>query len=394
MTLNYIWVGFFIVAFIVAIFKTLSGNPEIFSLIVNSIFERAELGFKLSLGLTGIMALWLGIMRIGEKGGAINILSRLFAPLLEKLFPEIPKNSKAHGAIIMNISANMLGLDNAATPLGLKAMKELQLENPEKNKASDAQILFLVLNTSGLTLIPTSIIALRATAMAENNIVGNPADVFLPILIATYCSTIAGLIFVSILQKINLFQKTILAYLGSATIIIGMLIWYLINHKNQIEIKCLRPATVSGFSERLRLDLTVNKLTFDAYYKKKIFVDGGAQIRPTVNLKDIIRVVDQLLFAKKKFKNNIYNMGFENLSIMQVAKRIQKKTGAKLIVKKKVDIRSYRQDSSRLIKTGVKPKFNIDDSIDELILHFSQKKINQFGENNFNLIKMKKLNVK
>ena len=167
-----------------------------------------------------------------------------------------------------------------------------------------------------------------------------------------------------------------------------------LSYKNQIEIKCLRPATVSGFSERLRLDLTVNKLTFDAYYKKKIFVDGGAQIRPTVNLKDIIRVVDHLLFAKKKFKNNIYNMGFENLSIMQVAKRIQKKTGAKLIVKKKVDIRSYRQDSSRLIKTGFKPKFNIDDSIDELILHFSQKKINQFGENNFNLIKMKKLNVK
>lgn len=236
MTLNYIWVGFFIVAFIVAIFKTLSGNPEIFSLIVNSIFERAELGFKLSLGLTGVMALWLGIMRIGEKGGAINILSKLFAPLFSKLFPEIPTNSKAHGAIIMNISANMLGLDNAATPLGLKAMKELQEENSDKNKASNAQILFLVLNTSGLTLIPTSIIALRATAMAENNITGNPADVFLPILIATYCSTIAGLIFVSILQKINLFQKTILAYLGSATMAIGLLIWYLFNHKNQIEI--------------------------------------------------------------------------------------------------------------------------------------------------------------
>tara|TARA_X000000950_G_scaffold277205_1_gene366256 strand:+ start:285 stop:1532 length:1248 start_codon:yes stop_codon:yes gene_type:complete len=236
MTLNYIWVGFFIVAFIVAIFKTLSGNPEIFSLIVNSIFERAELGFKLSLGLTGIMALWLGIMRIGEKGGAINILSKLFAPLFSKLFPEIPTNSKANGAIIMNISANMLGLDNAATPLGLKAMKELQEENLDKNKASNAQILFLVLNTSGLTLIPTSIIALRATAMAENNITGNPADVFLPILIATYCSTIAGLIFVSILQKINLFQKTILSYLGSATMAIGLLIWYLFNHKNQIEI--------------------------------------------------------------------------------------------------------------------------------------------------------------
>jgi len=167
-----------------------------------------------------------------------------------------------------------------------------------------------------------------------------------------------------------------------------------LSYKSQIEIKCLRPATVSGFSERLRLDLTVNKLTFDAYYKKKLFVEGGTQIRPTVNLKDIVRVVDHFLFTKKKFKDNIYNMGFENLSIMQVAKRIQKKTGAKLVVKKKVDIRSYRQDSSRLIKTGFTPKFNIDDSIDELILHFSQKKLSQFGKNNFNLIKMKKLNVR
>ena len=236
MTLNYIWVSFFIIAFLVAIFKTLGGNPEIFTLIVNSIFERAELGFKLSLGLTGIMALWLGIMRIGEKGGAVKILSKLFSPLLNKLFPELPKNSKAHGSIIMNISANILGLDNAATPLGLKAMKELQHENSVKDTASNSQILFLVLNTSGLTLIPTSIIALRATAMAENNITGNPTDIFLPILIATYCSTLAGLIFVSIFQKINLFQKTILAYIGTATMLIGLLVWYLINHKDQIEV--------------------------------------------------------------------------------------------------------------------------------------------------------------
>ena len=236
MTLNYIWIGFFIVAFLVAIFKTFTGNPEIFSLIVNSIFERAELGFKLSIGLTGIMALWLGIMRIGEKGGAISLLSKAFAPLFQKLFPEIPKDSKAHGAIIMNISANVLGLDNAATPLGLKAMEELQKENNNKEKASNAQILFLVLNTSGLTLIPTSIIALRASAMAENNIIGNPTDVFLPILIATFCSTIAGLILVSIIQKINLFQKTIIAYLGSVTALIGLLVFYLIHHKNQIEI--------------------------------------------------------------------------------------------------------------------------------------------------------------
>ena len=236
MTLNYIWIGFFIVAFIIAIFKTFTGNPEIFSLIVNSIFERAELGFKLSIGLTGIMALWLGIMRIGEKGGAIDLLSKAFSPLFHKLFPEVQKNSKAHGAIIMNISANMLGLDNAATPLGLKAMAELQKENTNKDRASNAQILFLVLNTSGLTLIPTSIIALRASAMAENNISGNPTHVFLPILIATFCSTIAGLILVAIIQKINLFQKTIIAYLGTAILFIGSLVYYLMNHKSQIEI--------------------------------------------------------------------------------------------------------------------------------------------------------------
>tara|TARA_B100001287_G_scaffold276780_1_gene289405 strand:- start:10479 stop:11726 length:1248 start_codon:yes stop_codon:yes gene_type:complete len=235
MVLNYIWISFFIIAFFVAIVKTFLGDTEIFSLIVNSIFERAELGFKLSIGLTGIMALWLGIMRIGEKGGAINILSKLFSPLFNKLFPEIPNNSTAHGSIIMNISANMLGLDNAATPLGLKAMDELQKHNENKEKASNAQILFLVLNTSGLTLIPTSIIALRATAMAENNINGNPTDIFIPILVATYCSTLAGLIFVSIIQKINLFNKVILAYLGSATLLITALIWYLFNNKAQIE---------------------------------------------------------------------------------------------------------------------------------------------------------------
>ena len=236
MVLNYIWIGFFIIAFLVALAKTLMGDLDIFSLVVNSIFERAELGFKLSIGLTGIMALWLGIMRIGEKGGAIHVLSKIFAPLFRKLFPEIPSSSNAHGSIIMNISANMLGLDNAATPLGLKAMNELQKHNPEKEKASNAQILFLVLNTSGLTLIPTSIIALRATAMAENSIIGNPTDIFIPILIATYCSTLAGLIFVSIIQKINLFQKTVLAYLLSATGLIGGLVWYLASHKEHIEV--------------------------------------------------------------------------------------------------------------------------------------------------------------
>ena len=249
MVLNYIWISFFIVAFLVALLKTFMGDLEVFSLVVNSIFERAELGFKLSLGLTGIMALWLGIMRIGEKGGAINILSKIFAPLFNRLFPEIPSSSNAHGSIIMNISANMLGLDNAATPLGLKAMNELQKHNPEKEKASNAQILFLVLNTSGLTLIPTSIIALRATAMAENSITGNPTDIFIPILIATYCSTLAGLIFVSIIQRINLFHKTILAYLLTATGLIGGLVWYLASHKEHIEIisNVLSGALIFGF---------------------------------------------------------------------------------------------------------------------------------------------------
>ena len=249
MVLNYIWISFFIVAFLVALLKTFMGDLEIFSLVVNSIFERAELGFKLSLGLTGIMALWLGIMRIGEKGGAINILSKIFAPLFNRLFPEIPSSSNAHGSIIMNISANMLGLDNAATPLGLKAMNELQKHNPEKEKASNAQILFLVLNTSGLTLIPTSIIALRAAAMAENSITGNPTDIFIPILIATYCSTLAGLIFVSIIQRINLFHKTILAYLLTATGLIGGLVWYLASHKEHIEIisNVLSGALIFGF---------------------------------------------------------------------------------------------------------------------------------------------------
>ena len=249
MVLNYIWISFFIIAFLVALAKTMMGDLDIFSLVVNSIFERAELGFKLSIGLTGIMALWLGIMRIGEKGGAIHVISKIFAPLFRKLFPEIPSSSNAHGSIIMNISANMLGLDNAATPLGLKAMNELQKHNPEKEKASNAQILFLVLNTSGLTLIPTSIIALRATAMAENSIIGNPTDIFIPILIATYCSTLAGLIFVSIIQKINLFQKTVLAYLLSATGLIGGLVWYLALHKEHIEIisNVLSGALIFGF---------------------------------------------------------------------------------------------------------------------------------------------------
>ncbi len=167
-----------------------------------------------------------------------------------------------------------------------------------------------------------------------------------------------------------------------------------LSYKNKIDIKCLRPATVCGLSERLRLDVTVNKLTFDAFYKKKIFVDGGSQVRPNVNLRDIERVVDFFLFSKKNFKNDVYNMGFENYSILKIAKKIQSKTGAKLIINKSVDIRSYRQDSSRLIKTGFKPLFTVDNAIDELIEYFKKNKKSKFGTQNFNLKKMRELDVK
>lgn len=241
MVLNYIWVAFFLIAFIVAIIKLaysyyLSSNSEVlgasqemieknrhvFGDIVNAIFERAELGFELSIGLTGILALWLGIMKIGEQGGAIKLLSKLVGPLFSSLFPNVPKNHPASGSIVMNFCANMLGLDNAATPLGLKAMDQLQELNPKKDTASNEQIMFLVLNTSGLTIIPVSILALRTSAGSVD-----PTSVFLPILIATYFSTLAGLITVSIIQRINLFKWVVLAYVGGGTLLMFLLIWFL-----------------------------------------------------------------------------------------------------------------------------------------------------------------------
>ena len=222
MALNYIWVGFFLIAFIVGLIKLIFfGDVEIFSEMMSALFDRAELGFKLSLGLTGILSLWMGIMKIGENGGAVNILSRMVSPLFTKLFPELPKNHPAIGSMMMNFSANMLGLDNAATPLGLKAMAQLQDLNPEKDTATDAQIMFLVLNTSGLTLIPVSILALRATHGSVD-----PTDVFIPILIATFISSIIGLIVTALIQKINLFNKVVIAYLGSAIAgIVGLLFY-------------------------------------------------------------------------------------------------------------------------------------------------------------------------
>ena len=167
-----------------------------------------------------------------------------------------------------------------------------------------------------------------------------------------------------------------------------------LSYKKQIGIICLRPATVCGLSERLRLDLTVNKLTFDAFFDKKIFLDGGRQVRPNIHIEDVVKLIKHITLKNKKFKDNIYNIGFENLSILQIAKKIQKKTGAKIILSRNRDIRSYRQDSTRIIKTGFRPKFSVDFAIEQLINYFSNKKKNKFGTNNFNLKKMKKLNLK
>ena len=220
----------FVIAMIVAMSKLLFWQDlDVFNNLVDSLFSAANTGFTLSLSLTGILCFWMGIMKIGENGGAIKQLTRFVSPLFSKLFPEVPKDHPANGAMMMNFSANMLGLDNSATPLGLKAMKELQSLNPEKDRASNAQIMFLVLNTSGLTLIPVSIFALRANS-------GSPTTVFLPILITTFISSIFGLIFVSIRQKINLFQPVIIAYLGSISLLIGALLYYAINNPQNTDV--------------------------------------------------------------------------------------------------------------------------------------------------------------
>jgi spore maturation protein SpmA len=222
MALNYVWVAFFLITFAVALVKLIFfGDTEIFQQIVNSIFDSAKTGAEISLGLIGMMSFALGIMKIGEKGGMINIFAKIVGPFFHKLFPEIPKNHPALGSILMNFSANALGLDNAATPLGLKAMKELQELNPNKETATNAQIMFIVLNASSLTLLPISIMAYRKEAGAPD-----PSDVYLPILIATFFSTLVALILVSIYQKINLFNRVILGYLGAMGLFIGGLLYY------------------------------------------------------------------------------------------------------------------------------------------------------------------------
>lgn len=223
MLLNYIWIGFFLVAFVVAVASfALTGDATVFKNIIDATFSAAKMAvLDIALPLAGVMTLWLGLMNVGEKAGAIRFLSRIVGPFFSKLFPEIPANHPATGQLLLNFSANMLGLDNAATPLGLKAMESMQQLNPRKDTASNAQIMFLAINTSGLTIIPIAVLAQRAILGAAN-----PTDVFVPLLIATYCSTLGGIIYVAIRQRINLFNKTVLAWLGGITLFIGLLMAY------------------------------------------------------------------------------------------------------------------------------------------------------------------------
>lgn len=222
MVLNYIWIAFFLIALVVGLFKLVFlGDTEVFTAMVNSTFEMATTGFEIALGLTGVLTLWLGLMKIGERGGVINALAKVVHPFFQRLFPEVPRDHPVHGSIIMNFAANMLGLDNAATPLGLRAINELQTLNPSEDTASNAQIMFLVLNTSGLTVIPISIMVYRAQLGAAN-----PSDIFLPILLTTFFSTLAGLIAVAVAQRINLLDRVVLAYLGGLTGLVGATLWF------------------------------------------------------------------------------------------------------------------------------------------------------------------------
>ena len=221
MILNYIWISLILLAVIIGIVQAAAfGNIGIFTDIINSTFDNAKTGFELSIGLTGVLALWMGIMKIGERAGAVNSLGRMINPFFSRIFPSVPKGHPVFGTMLMNISANMLGLDNAATPMGLKAMGELQELNKEKDKASNAMIMFVVLGASGLTLIPTTIMAYRAQCGAEN-----PADVFLPILIATYVSTLVGLLCVCVAQKIRLKDPVVLGIITALTGLMGLLVW-------------------------------------------------------------------------------------------------------------------------------------------------------------------------
>ncbi len=276
MVLNYIWVAFFLIALVVGLIRLIFfGDTEVFTAMVNSTFEMARTAFEISLGLAGVLTLWLGLMRVGQKGGAIDILAKLVRPFFHRLFPEIPRDHPVHGSMIMNFAANMLGLDNAATPLGLKAMQELQELNPEPDTATNAQIMFLVLNTSGLTLIPISIMVYRAQLGAAN-----PADIFIPILLTTFFSTLAGLIAVAVVQRINLLDRVILAYLGGLTgAVVAIIVYFSRLPQEQI-------ATISTVAANVILFGVIAAFISLAMVRKvnvyEAFIDGAKEGFPVV----------------------------------------------------------------------------------------------------------------
>ncbi|MCH8938851.1 MAG: spore maturation protein [Gemmatimonadetes bacterium] len=276
MVLNYIWVAFFLIALVVGLIRLIFfGDTEVFTAMVNSTFEMARTAFEISLGLAGVLTLWLGLMRVGQKGGAIDILAKVVRPFFHRLFPEIPRDHPVHGSMIMNFAANMLGLDNAATPLGLKAMQELQELNPEPDTATNAQIMFLVLNTSGLTLIPISIMVYRAQLGAAN-----PADIFIPILLTTFFSTLAGLIAVAVVQRINLLDRVILAYLGGLTgAVVAIIVYFSRLPQEQI-------ATISTVAANVILFGVIAAFISLAMVRKvnvyEAFIDGAKEGFPVV----------------------------------------------------------------------------------------------------------------
>ena len=271
MVLNYIWIAFFLIGFIVALSRLIvSGDTQIFNELVNSVFGNAKTGFEISLGLTGALTLWMGLLKVGEKGGVIAILGKMIGPLFQKLFPELPKGHPAHGSIMLNIAANMLGLDNAATPMGLKAMKEMHEINPVKERASNAQIMFMVINAAGLTIIPVSIIVYRTQLGAAN-----PADIFIPILISTFAALLTGIISVAIIQKINLLDRVVLSYLGGLTaIVLGIIIYFSNLPKEQI-------SALSTFAANFTLMLIIITFIVLAFVKKvnvyDSFIEGAKE---------------------------------------------------------------------------------------------------------------------
>jgi len=269
MVLNYIWIAFFLIGFVFALGQLIiNGDTAIFNRLIEATFASAKTGFEISIGLTGVLTLWMGLMRVGEKGGVVNGLSKVIGPLFRKLFPSLPKDSPAFGSMMLNVAANMLGLDNAATPMGLKAMKEMQDANPNKEVASDAQIMFLVLNAAGLTIIPVTIMVYRSQLGAAN-----PADIFIPILISTFFSTMAGMISVAIAQKINLLNKVVLAYLGGLTALIAGIVWYFSSLPEE------KITAVSTFAANFTLFLIIISFIVAAMIKKvnvyDAFIEGA-----------------------------------------------------------------------------------------------------------------------